>query len=157
MFPCSVIAIAGICSSTALSSSSSIRHAPSRSEYSECRCRWTNSMVNAECRMLNAENGEWAMTKMPKCHHLAFSPSGIRHSALTRSLPRSLPLDGGRRLRADVVHDAVDALHLVDDARGDRREELVRQARPIGRHAVLALHRANRRRVLVGARVAHHA
>ena len=33
----------------------------------------------------------------------------------------SLPLDRRRRLRADVEDDAVDALHFVDDARGDRR------------------------------------
>src|ERR671920_661579 len=46
MLPCSVIAMAGIFSSTALSSSSSILHAPSRSEYSECRCRWTKSGIS---------------------------------------------------------------------------------------------------------------
>ena len=46
MLPCSVIAIAGIFSSTALSSSSSIRHAPSRSENSEWRCRWTKSDID---------------------------------------------------------------------------------------------------------------
>ncbi len=39
MLPCSVMAIAGISSCTALSSSSSIRHAPSSSENSLCRCR----------------------------------------------------------------------------------------------------------------------
>ena len=48
-------------------------------------------------------------------------------------------------------------LHFVDDARRDRREQLVRQARPVGRHAVAALDGADRDRVLVGALVAHHA
>ena len=37
--PCSVTAMAGILSATASSSTSSIRHAPSRSENSVCRCR----------------------------------------------------------------------------------------------------------------------
>ena len=55
MLPCSVIAIAGIFSSTALSSSSSIRQAPSSSEYSECRWRWTNS-DNVEFLMANAHS-----------------------------------------------------------------------------------------------------
>ena len=43
MLPCSVIATAGIFSSTARSSISSIRQAPSSSEYSEWRWRWTKS------------------------------------------------------------------------------------------------------------------
>ena len=36
-------------------------------------------------------------------------------------------------------------------------EQVVRQPRPVGRHAVAALDRADRDRVLVGALVAHHA
>ena len=48
-------------------------------------------------------------------------------------------------------------LDLVDDARRDRREQLVRQARPVGRHAVAALDRADGDRVLVGPLVTHHA
>src|SRR3954453_44766 len=45
MLPCSVIATAGILSSTARSSISSMRQAPSSSEYSEWRWRWTKSDI----------------------------------------------------------------------------------------------------------------
>lgn len=70
---------------------------------------------------------------------------------------RSLPLDGGGRLRGDVVDDAVDAAHLVDDAVRHRRQRLVGEMRPVRRHRVDGVHRADRARVLVGALVAHHA
>ena len=73
------------------------------------------------------------------------------------SRPTSLPLDRRRRLRGDVVDDAVDAPHLVDDPARDAREQLVRQLRPVGGHPVHALHRAHRDDLLVGALVAHHA
>src|SRR2546430_16863065 len=47
--------------------------------------------------------------------------AGTMHSphsrfALAAARPILLPLDGGRRLRRDVVDDPVHALHLVDDA-----------------------------------------
>src|SRR6516165_4629949 len=103
MLPCSVMAIAGIFSSTALSSSSSMRHAPSSSEYSEWRWRCTNSLM-----------------------------AGL-----------SFPFNRGRRLGTDVEHHPVDAFHLVHDPRRDRGEQFVRQARPVGGHAVLALHGAD--------------
>ena len=45
MLPCSVTASAGIFSLTASSSSSSMRHAPSSSENSVCRWRWTKSAI----------------------------------------------------------------------------------------------------------------
>src|SRR4051812_49278305 len=44
----------------------------------------------------------------------------------------SLPLDRRGRLAADVVDDAVDAGHLVDDPRRNLRQQLVRQPRPVG-------------------------
>ena len=52
------------------------------------------------------------------------------------------PLDGRRRFRRDVVSDAVHAFHLVDDIVGYLRKEVVRQARPIGRHGIGAGHGA---------------
>src|SRR5688500_15409225 len=104
MLPCSVTAIAGIFSRAACSSSSSTRQAPSSSEYSVCRCRWTKSLM------------------------------GAHQSAQDVSL---LPFDRGRRLTGDVEDNAIDPLHLVDDARRDRREQFVRQTRPVGCHAVL--------------------
>ena len=48
----------------------------------------------------------------------------------------SLPLDGPRRFRGDVVDDAVDAAHLVDDAVGGAPQEFHVEVVVIGRHAV---------------------
>src|SRR4051794_25985042 len=48
-----------------------------------------------------------------------------------RTTSRLLPLDGGRRLAADVVDHPVDALDLVDDPRRDPGQQLIRQVRPI--------------------------
>src|SRR6185295_5991463 len=68
-----------------------------------------------------------------------------------------LPLDGGGGLARDVVHHPVDAAHLVDDARADARQELVRQARPVGGHEVVGGHGAQRADVLVRPAVSHDA
>ena len=56
-----------------------------------------------------------------------FDGPSVRGRRRTR---RSLPLDRRRRLRADVVDDAVDARDLVDDARRDLAEDVVRAASP---------------------------
>src|SRR5512132_348019 len=52
-----------------------------------------------------------------------------------------LPLDRRGRLGGDVVHDAIDPRYLVDDSAADLAEDLVRQLRPVGGHAVLRGHR----------------
>src|SRR5262249_28732491 len=67
----------------------------------------------------------------------------ITASSLVRMVSSllSLPLDGGGRLAGDIVHDPVDALHLVDDPRRDPRQQLVRQVRPVRRHVIFRLHR----------------
>src|SRR5882724_12964479 len=70
-----------------------------------------------------------------------------------KSIPRppSLPLDRAGRLRSDVVDDAVDAAHLVDDAGGDAAEEIVREREIVGGHAVAGGDGAQRADVIVGA------
>src|SRR5262249_58334705 len=64
---------------------------------------------------------------------------GLRHhgplSPIIASSP-SFPLDRARWFRGDVVDDAVDAAHLVDDAGGDAAEKVVREREVVGRHAV---------------------
>src|SRR4051812_8142919 len=50
-----------------------------------------------------------------------------------------LPLDGARRPRRDVVDDAVDARHLVDDAARQPLEQVVGQPGPVGGHGVVAV------------------
>ena len=60
--------------------------------------------------------------------HAVLEPSAIR--------PGSFPLDGSRRFRGDVIGDPVDALDLVDDARGGFAEEVVAERVVIGCHAV---------------------
>src|ERR1700676_565262 len=105
MFPCSVTATAGIFNAAAWSSSSSMRHAPSSSEYSVCRCKCTNSGMTLH----------FLTSSLP--HFLTSSLPHFLTSYFLTSL--SLPFDRRGRLRADVVDDAVDALHLVDEAGGD--------------------------------------
>src|SRR5438094_1881131 len=68
-----------------------------------------------------------------------------------------LPLDRRGRLRGDVVDHAVDAADLVDDARREARQEIGRQPRPVGGHAVGGMHGPDRHHVLVRALVTHHA
>ena len=68
-----------------------------------------------------------------------------------------LPLDRARRLRGHVVDEPVDAGDLVDDTVGDPLEQVVRQARPIRRHGVLARDRPQDDGIPVGPLVAHHA
>ena len=68
-----------------------------------------------------------------------------------------LPLDRCGRFRADIVDDAVDSFHAVDDVVGHFREEIVGQMDPVGRHAVRRSDGAQRDATLVGPLVAHHA
>jgi hypothetical protein len=58
---------------------------------------------------------------------------------------------------SDVEDDAVHGRDLVDDPRRDELDQVVRQARPVGGHRVLAGDGADRDRIAVGARVALHA
>src|SRR4030095_3524493 len=85
------------------------------------------------------------------------SENSVCRCRWTNSFTGLFPLDRGRWLRRDVVDDAVDAAHLVDNARRDRRQEIMRQGRPIGGHPVETLHRANRHGVFVRPRVTHDA
>src|SRR5436305_9639511 len=67
---------------------------------------------------------------------------------------RSLPLDRSRRLRRDVQDHPVHLAQLVDHARGDRLQEVVWEARPVGGHRVVAGDSAHDDDVAVGALVA---
>src|SRR6266699_4073397 len=62
-FPCSVTARAGIFSFAACSSTSSMRQAPSSSENSVCRWRWTNSGT------VGTPTGETSILTNHKGHH----------------------------------------------------------------------------------------
>src|SRR5256886_1203005 len=75
----------------------------------------------------------------------------------TRTFMNLFPFDRRRRLRRDVVHHAIHAWDLVDDATRDLRQHFVRQPRPVGCHAILALHGSDRHHGAVGAVIAHHA
>src|SRR6266516_2175077 len=138
MCPCSVTPIAGIFSSAAWSSSSSMRQAPSSSENSVWRWRWTNSAMNVERKARTARRVNLLCVLSVLC---------------VRCL---LPFYGRWWLRADVVHHSIDALHFVDDPRRDVGEQVVRQAGPVRGHPVPALDRSNRDGVLVGPLVPHH-
>src|SRR5271166_345814 len=85
------------------------------------------------------------------------APLPITRIFTTHAARGSFPFHRCGGLRGDVVRDAVDAAHLVDDARANPLEQIVRQARPVGRHAVLARYRAHGDEIGVGASIAHHA
>ena len=61
-----------------------------------------------------------------------------------------LPFDGDRGLGGHVEDDAVNLGHRVSDARGDSGQDVVRQARPVGRHRILGRHGAQHDRVTIG-------
>ena len=65
-------------------------------------------------------------------------------SVSSSSARASLPLNGGRGLGGHVEEDAVDLGHRVGDARRDAGQDVVGQARPVGRHRVLRGHGAQR-------------
>src|SRR6185437_13781094 len=66
-----------------------------------------------------------------------------------------LPFDGRGGFGADVVHHAVDAAHLVDDAVGDGGQQVIGEVGPVGRHAVLGMDGAQGAGKAVGAEVTH--
>src|ERR1700728_421358 len=68
--------------------------------------------------------------------------------------PGLLPLDRAGRLGSDVEDDAVDLAQLADHARGDRLQQVVGQARPVGGHGVVGGDGADHDDVPIGALVA---
>src|SRR5580704_14535459 len=68
-----------------------------------------------------------------------------------------LPLNRARRLRGDVVDDAVDAFYFIHDAGGNDFQDFVRKRNPIGSHAIFRTHGADRAGIGIRARVAHDA
>src|SRR6185295_14806911 len=89
-------------------------------------------------------------------HHgqVVVSPLGLLRAGLIDSL---LPLDRCRWLGRDVVDHPVHPRHLVDDAAADPGQDLVRQLRPIGGHAVVRGHRPNCYHVRVRSTIPHDA
>src|SRR5437879_1566718 len=69
----------------------------------------------------------------------------------------SLPLDRPRRLARNIVHHAVDALDLVDDAGRDVADEFHVEGIEVRRHAVGRVHGAQADHEIISAPVAHHA
>src|SRR3954471_13384408 len=84
------------------------------------------------------------------------SSSGARSSSRSRRSSgfSSLPFDRARWLRRDVEDHPVDVAQLVDHARRDLLEQVVRQAGPVGGHRVVGGHRADDDDRAVGALVA---
>ena len=64
-----------------------------------------------------------------------------------------LPFDGDRGLGGHVEDDAVNPGHRVSDARGNAGQDIVGQARPVGRHRILGRHGAQHDRVTIGTAV----
>ena len=67
------------------------------------------------------------------------------------------PLHRCGRLGGNIIHDAVDARHFIDDARADLGQQVIGQTRPIDGHEVVGRHGADGQHEVVRALVAHHA
>src|SRR6476660_2578052 len=76
------------------------------------------------------------------------------HSRFTSLL---FPFNRRWRLRADVVHNAIDSLDLVHDPARDTGQKIVRQAGPIGGHAVSAFDGSNGDGVFIRTLITHPA
>ena len=74
-----------------------------------------------------------------------------------RSFKNSLPLDGCGGLTRDVIADAVDALHLVDDTHRNLIQHLVGDTGPVGGHKVAGGHSTESQGIVVGTAVTHNA
>ena len=72
-----------------------------------------------------------------------------------RSFKNSLPLDRGRRLGGNVIHDSVDALDLIDNSGRHPVQHLVGDAGPVGGHKVTGGDGAQGQGVVIGPAVAH--
>src|SRR3984957_10071458 len=69
----------------------------------------------------------------------------------------SLPLNRARRLRRDVIDNAVHAFDFIDDAGGDGLQHFVRQGDPVGGHSIFRAYGADGAGVSVGPHIAHDA
>src|ERR1019366_4217625 len=68
-----------------------------------------------------------------------------------------LPLDRCRRLSRNVVYDARDSGHFVDDSMSDAVQKFIRQGRPASGHEIDGLHGTQRDHMFIAPPVAHHA
>src|ERR1041385_253590 len=66
-----------------------------------------------------------------------------------------LPLNRGRRFRADIVHYPIHALHFIDDPVGDLAQYVIWNLGPIGRHPIQARHSTKRNDMFIGPLIAH--
>src|SRR5690349_14470132 len=77
------------------------------------------------------------------------SSSGRGATSMTKRFRALFPFDGGGRLAAYVICDAIDAPDFVDDAAGHFFQQRVRQFRPVRGHEVTGLHCPKRHHVIV--------
>src|SRR5262249_48615786 len=76
---------------------------------------------------------------------------------LSEVVAPSFPLDGPWRFAGDVVNDAVDAAHLVDDAGGNTAQDIHVEGIEIRGHAVDRGHGPQGADLIIGAAVPHAA
>lgn len=94
--------------------------------------------LSSRCHRNSRNNPTRAPT--PPC----LTPAVPHSRRITHLLVNLLPLDGRGRLGRDIVHHAIYPLHLMDNLVGDRRQEVVRQVNPVGRHGIDGAHGARR-------------
>ncbi len=74
-----------------------------------------------------------------------------------QSFKNSFPLDGGRGLGGNIVDDAIDTRHLIDDADGNTIQHIVGNAGPVSSHEVGGGDAAERQRIVIRPAIAHNA
>ena len=70
---------------------------------------------------------------------------------------QSFPLDGRRGFRGNIVDNAVDMRHLIDDADGNTIQHIVGNAGPVSGHEVGGGDAAERQRIVIRPAVTHDA
>src|SRR5262245_40195269 len=85
--------------------------------------------------------------------YLAY-PISNQFPRLNNSLP---PLDRAGWLLADIINYSINAFDLADDSATDIPEDVVRQSRPVGGHAIDALDGSDRNHLLVRSVIPHDA
>src|SRR5437764_178970 len=95
------------------------------------------------------------MSYTTRCCELFPAGSSMKFAGSTASYTTSL--NGPRRLRGDVVYDAVDPANFIDDPAGNSSQHLVWQRHPVGGHAVFGMDGADSAGVGISAVIAHDA
>jgi hypothetical protein len=66
------------------------------------------------------------------------------------------PFDGCGRFGADVVANAIDPTHFIDDACGDTSKKVVGESAPVGGHEIVGIDASHGSYIFIRTSVPHH-